>query len=79
MRMWIKNARQIVRIVADDSELNAVGCLAGSKQSDCNLAILEQRDGGVGLSIIIDQYVIYTRKKEKKIQFHHVILVTWYI
>lgn len=57
MRMWIKNARQIVRIVADDSELNAVGCLAGSKQSDCNLAILEERDG-VGLSVIIDQYDI---------------------
>lgn len=55
LRLWLKNARQIVRVVQDDSQLNSKGCLAGPAQHNATLAILEERDG-VGLSIIIDQY-----------------------
>ena len=52
MRLWVKNARQIVRVVAGEDIFKE--CLAGSAQKKCKLAILEERDG-VGLSIIIDQ------------------------
>lgn len=52
MRLWVKNARQVVRVVAEDD--NFKDCLAGPEQKNCKLAILEERDG-VGLSIIIDQ------------------------
>ena len=52
MRLWVKNARQIVRVVAEEDVFK--DCLAGSSQKNCKLAILEERDG-VGLSIIINQ------------------------
>lgn len=48
MRLWVKGARQVVRVVA-----NGETQLAGAAQSDCDLAILEEKDG-VGVSIIVD-------------------------
>ncbi len=51
MRLWVKGARQVVRVVA-----NGETQLAGAAQSDCDLAILEEKDG-VGVSIIVDEYV----------------------
>ena len=56
MRLWVKHARQVVCVVADDekpADELIKGFLAGPHQNE--LAILEERDDGVGLSIIIDQ------------------------
>jgi len=53
MLLWVKNARQVVRVVAEDD--NIKDCFAGAQQKNSKLAILEERDG-VGLSIIVDQY-----------------------
>lgn len=51
MRLWVKHARQVVRVVSEADPCRDY--LAGSAQKDCTLAILEEKDG-VGLSILID-------------------------
>ncbi len=53
MRLWVKHARQVVRIVSDSDACREY--LAGTAQKDCKLAILEE-ENGVGLSVIIDQW-----------------------
>ncbi|KAK4026376.1 hypothetical protein OUZ56_015377 [Daphnia magna] len=52
MRLWVKHARQVVRVVSDADPCREY--LAGPAQKNCNLAILEEKDG-IGLSIIIDR------------------------
>jgi hypothetical protein len=50
MRLWVKGASQVVRVVA-----NGEPFLAGTAQKDCHLAIIEQQDG-IGVSIVVDEY-----------------------
>lgn len=52
MRLWVKHARQLVRIISDDEPCKDY--LAGPAQQNCTLAILEENDG-IGLSLLIDQ------------------------
>lgn len=52
MRLWVKHARQVVRVISDADHCKEY--LAGSAQKDCTLAILEEQNG-IGLSVIIDQ------------------------
>nr|CAH0099608.1 unnamed protein product [Daphnia galeata] len=52
MRLWVKHARQVVRVVSDADPCREY--LAGPAQENCTLAILEE-ENGIGLSIIIDQ------------------------
>ena len=49
MKLWIKGARQVVRVVANKERM-----LCGIQQQNCNLAIIEETNG-VGVSIIIDE------------------------
>lgn len=62
MRLWVKHARQVVRIVSDADPCKDY--LAGTAQKDCKLAILEEKNG-VGLSIIIDRYESFDMLTEK--------------
>ena len=52
MRLWVKHARQVVRIISDADPCREY--LAGLAQKDCKLAILEEQNG-IGLSVIIDE------------------------
>jgi hypothetical protein len=52
MRLWVKHARQVVRVVSDADPCREY--LAGTAQKNCTLAILEEENGN-GLSIIVDQ------------------------
>jgi len=49
MRLLVKGARQLVRVVANGEQQ-----LAGLSQKNCNLAIMEECNG-IGLSIVIDR------------------------
>ena len=49
MRLLVKGARQLVRVVANGEQQ-----LAGLSQKNCNLAIMEECNG-IGLSIAIDR------------------------
>ena len=53
MRLWVKHARQVVRIISDADPRREY--LAGLAQKDCKLAILEEQNG-IGLSVIIDEW-----------------------
>ena len=55
MLLWVKNARQVVRVVAEEDHIK--DCFAGLQQKNSKLAVLEERNG-VGLSIVIDKYDI---------------------